>query len=109
MISDANPPLAQHLPLADLILVLANAKIEEQGTWADLRSSTGYISKLQVKESNSQSDQNAATEKRSAIPGRTSSSKNDMSDLSRKAGDLSLYCMSQDSGFYYYCPWLTLL
>jgi ATP-binding cassette subfamily C (CFTR/MRP) protein 1 len=92
--------LAQHLPLADLILVLANSKIEEQGTWDDLRSSTGRISKLQVKESDSKSAQNAANEKPLTVPGTTPPSKNDMLDLSRKTGDLSVYCMSQDSKLY---------
>jgi ATP-binding cassette subfamily C (CFTR/MRP) protein 1 len=87
--------LAQHLPLADLILVLANSKIEEQGTWDDLRSSTGYVSKLQVKESDPDSAQIAANEKPSTVPGTTPPSKDDMLDLSRKLGDLSLYCMSK--------------
>jgi len=90
----ANCVLAQHLPLADLILVLANSKIEEQGTWDDLRSSTGYVSKLQVKESDSDAIQNAANERPSTVPGTTPPSEDDMLDLSRKSGDFSLYCMS---------------
>lgn len=94
MFGVTNPLLAQHLPLADLILVLADSKIEEQGTWYDLRSSTGYVSKLQVKESDSYSARNAANEKPSTVPGTTPPSKNDMLDLSRKTGDLSVYCMS---------------
>ncbi|RFU34159.1 hypothetical protein B7463_g2169, partial [Scytalidium lignicola] len=93
----------QHLPLADLILVLANSKIEEQGTWDDLRSSTGYVSKLQVKEVDSRSAQNAANEKPSTVPGTTPPSKNDILDLSRSTGDLSLY------SYYFKCVGLPLL
>src|ERR1700710_113194 len=88
---------AQHLPLADLILVLANSKIEEQGTWDSLRSSTGYISKLQVKESDPNSAQNAASEKSPTVPGTIPPSKNDKLDLSRKTGDISVYCASHES------------
>ena len=84
------------MPLADLILVLADSKIEEQGTWDDLRSSTGYISKVHVKESDLHSARNAANEKSSTVEGTTPPSKNDMLDLSRKTGDVSIYCMSQD-------------
>lgn len=87
--------LAQHLPLADLILVLAESKIVEQGTWYDLRSSTGYVSKLQVKESNSYSATNEANWKSSIVPGTVPPSKDDALDLSRQTGDFSVYCMSQ--------------
>ncbi|KAE9374390.1 putative multidrug resistance protein [Stipitochalara longipes BDJ] len=81
----------QHLPLADLILVLANSKVEEQGTWDDLRSSTGYVSKLQVKESDSDPAQSVVNERLSTLPVITPPSKNDKLDLSRKTGDFSLY------------------
>jgi ATP-binding cassette, subfamily C (CFTR/MRP), member 1 len=85
-----------------MILVLADSKIAEQGTWDDLRSSTGYISKLQVKESDSHTAQDAANEKPITVPGTTPPTRNDILDLSRKTGDLSVYCMSKDSKFYYF-------
>ena len=90
-----NSLLAQHLHLADMILVLADSKVEEQGTWDDLRSSTGYISKLHAKESDSNSAQNEVNVKPSTVPGTTPPSNNDILDLSRKTGDLSVYCMSK--------------
>jgi ATP-binding cassette, subfamily C (CFTR/MRP), member 1 len=85
-----------------MILVLADSKIEEQGTWDDLRSSTGYISKLHAKESDSDSAQNAANVKPSTVPGTTPPSNNDILDLSRKTGDLSVYCTSQDPKLDYF-------
>jgi ATP-binding cassette subfamily C (CFTR/MRP) protein 1 len=97
-----NPSLAQHLPLADLIVVLADSKIQEHGTWDDLRSSTGYVSQLQVNESDSNFAQNMANEKTPTVPGTTPPSKNDILDLSRKTGDISVYCMSQDYTLYYF-------
>ncbi|RDW87858.1 hypothetical protein BP5796_03552 [Coleophoma crateriformis] len=93
----------QHLPLADQILVLADKKIVEKGTWDDLRSSTGYVSKLQVKDSDSLSAQNAANEKPSTVPGTIPPSKNDILDLSRRNGDLSVYL------YYFNCVGLPLL
>lgn len=81
----------QHLPLADLIVVLAGLKVDEQGTWEDLRSSTGYVSKLQVKESDPNAAQKAAVEKASTVPGTTPPSKDEMLDLSRRTGDFSVY------------------
>jgi ATP-binding cassette subfamily C (CFTR/MRP) protein 1 len=90
---------AQHLPLADLIVVLADSKIEEQGTWTDLRSSKGYISKLHVKESDPQSAQEAAKEKPSTMPGTIPDTQNKELDLSRKTGDLSVYCMLKTRNF----------
>ena len=80
-----------------MILVLADSKIKEQGTWDDLRSSTSYFSKIQVKNSNSHSAQNVVSEKPLTVPGITPSSELDILDLSRKTGDLSVYCMSQSS------------
>ncbi|KAH8591587.1 P-loop containing nucleoside triphosphate hydrolase protein [Bisporella sp. PMI_857] len=81
----------QHLPLADLILVLADSKIEKQGTWDDLRSSTGSINKLQFSESDSHSSQDAANEKPSTVPDITTPSKNDMLNFTSTKGNLSVY------------------
>ena len=85
-----------------MILVLANSKIEEQGTWDDLRSSTSYVSKIQVKKSNSDSAQNAVNKKPLTVPGATPFSEPDTLDLSRKTGDFSVYCMSQASSMYFF-------
>ncbi|KAH8891439.1 P-loop containing nucleoside triphosphate hydrolase protein [Thozetella sp. PMI_491] len=87
----------QHLPLADLILVLGESKVVEQGTWAELRSSTGYVSKLQVKETDSSRTKAAADERPPTITGIKTASKDDMLDLTRKTGDFSLY------GYYFKC------
>jgi ATP-binding cassette, subfamily C (CFTR/MRP), member 1 len=84
--------IAQHLPLADQIIVLAESKIAEKGTWNELRSSTGYVSKLEVKESNASSAKNAAAEKMPTVPGTTAPSNTDLMDLTRKTGDASVYC-----------------
>ncbi|KAK6065312.1 hypothetical protein SCUP515_11294 [Seiridium cupressi] len=78
---------SQHLSMADYIVVLAGSKIAEQGTWADLRSSTGYVSKLQVKESDPVSAQRADAVKPATAPGTAAPSKNDLMDLTRKSGD----------------------
>ncbi|KAI3325328.1 ABC transporter [Xylariaceae sp. AK1471] len=82
---------SHYLPLADMILVLANSRIEEQGTWEDLRSSASYVSKVQVKKSNPHPTKNAANEKPLTTPGTTPFSEPNISDLSRKTGDLSVY------------------
>ncbi|KAK9772774.1 putative ABC transporter [Seiridium cardinale] len=82
---------SQHLSMADYIVVLAGSKIAEQGTWADLRSSTGYVSKLQVKESDPLSAQKADAVKPVTVPGTAAPSKNDLMDLTRKSGDASVY------------------
>jgi hypothetical protein len=86
---------AQHLPLADHIVVLAESKVAEQGSWTQLRSSTGYVSQLQVKESSASSAQDAAIEKPTTVPGTTPPSGTDLMDLTRRTGDVSVYCTSQ--------------
>src|SRR4051812_10767978 len=91
----ANLLLAHHLPLANNILVLAVSKIVEQGTWNDLRSSTGYVSQLQVNRSDPKFGQEAVTEKASTTPGVLPPSKNELLDLSRKTGDTAVYCKEE--------------
>lgn len=83
---------AQHLPLADHIMVLAESTVAEQGTWDELRSSSGYVSKLQVKESNAPSAHPAATMKPATLPGTSPPSDEALMDLTRKIGDTSVYC-----------------
>ncbi|KAI0520681.1 P-loop containing nucleoside triphosphate hydrolase protein [Xylaria bambusicola] len=50
---------AQHLPLADNILVFVDSKIEAQGTWDDLRSSGGYLSRIRIEEPSSNQTEEA--------------------------------------------------
>lgn len=82
---------SQHLPLADHIIVLAESKIAEQGSWAQLRSSTGYVSELQVKESSGSSEQDAVIEKPTTVPGTSGPSDVELMDLTRRTGDISVY------------------
>ncbi|KAK6200636.1 hypothetical protein LQW54_009679 [Pestalotiopsis sp. IQ-011] len=82
---------SQHLPLADHIIVLAESKIAEQGSWAQLRSSTGYVSELQVKESSGASEQDAVIEKPTTVPGTSGPSDVELMDLTRRTGDISVY------------------
>lgn len=102
---------AQHLPLADYIIVIGeDGQIAEQGTWADLRASAGYISQVVVKESNgshSTNDNNSRT--REGFQGSApKEQKEELKDLSRKTGDITLYSMhncprfSNESRFTYY-------
>ncbi|KAH8194638.1 hypothetical protein TruAng_011196 [Truncatella angustata] len=90
----------QHLSSADLIIVLADSKIVEQGTYKDVQLSTAYVSKLQVKESTSQSILN---EKPSTVPGTIRPSKDEQLDHSRRMGDLSVYL------YYLRCAGLPVL
>lgn len=73
-------------------MVLAESKVAEQGTWDDLRSSSGYVSKLQVKESSAPSSHVAAAVKPAAVAGTTPPSEEALMDLTRKIGDISVYC-----------------
>lgn len=102
---------AQHLPLADYIIVIGeDGQIAEQGTWADLRASAGYISQVVVKESNgshSTNDNNSRT--REGFQGSPpKEQKEELKDLSRKTGDITLYSthnrprFSNESRFTYY-------
>lgn len=78
--------------MADKILVLANSKIVEQGTWDDLQSSAGYLSQVEVKDSNLPTARNTVEEK---LPTRIDTAQladEDILDASRKSGDISVYC-----------------
>lgn len=84
--------IARYLPMADKILVLANSKIIEQGTWDDLQSSAGYISQIEVKNSNSPTTRNTVEEKLPARIDTVQLADEDILDASRKSGDISVYC-----------------
>ncbi|KAH8658409.1 hypothetical protein BX600DRAFT_469082 [Xylariales sp. PMI_506] len=82
---------SQHLPLADHIVLLAGSTVGEQGTWEQLRSSEGEISKLQVKESSDKKEETDEVENSTAVPETAPPSKDVMMDLTRKVGDASVY------------------
>jgi len=92
--------LVRHLSLADKIIVLgSDGRIAEQGTFEDLRSRNGFVSKLllhpELLESKS-SKINAGTDSNSkqatTIPkALRGPSDNDVADLTRRIGDLSVY------------------
>ncbi|KAK6064862.1 hypothetical protein SCUP234_12830 [Seiridium cupressi] len=81
----------QYLRLADTIIVLADSKIVEQGSWDAIQSSARFVAKLQVKESSSQSTQTAVDDKPLILPGTLPLSRPDTSDHARRTGNLSVY------------------
>ena len=92
--------LVRHLSLADKIIVLgSDGRIAEQGTFESLRSQNGFVSKLllhpELLESTS-SEANAGRESNSkqatTIPkALRGPSDNDVADLTRRIGDISVY------------------
>ncbi|MCJ1309562.1 hypothetical protein MMC25_003222 [Agyrium rufum] len=89
----------RHLSLADNIVVLnIKGRIAEQGSFARLRGEEGFISKLLLSGSKTPSEKEASVggEKKkgpSPIIARLTKgpSPNDVADLSRKTGDISVY------------------
>ncbi|KAK6212798.1 hypothetical protein LQW54_004887 [Pestalotiopsis sp. IQ-011] len=96
-------PNARYLPMADKILVLANSKIVEQGTWDDLQSSAGYISQVEVKNSNSPTLRNTVEEDLPARIDTAQLADEDILDASRKSGDISVYL------YYFRCVSLPIV
>ena len=92
--SIANTLIAQHLPLADHIIILTeDGKIAEQGTWDDLRSEAGYISKVVLKEKSDDPDKprdRAEAHDKIQTSGPKGPSE-EMQDITRKTGDITLY------------------
>lgn len=87
---------AQHLPLADHIIILdEKGNIAEQGTWEDLRNEAGYISKVVLKEKgdgeNKPRDRAEAKDTIQMVPEELDSS---IQDITRKTGDFTLYSTS---------------
>ncbi len=77
------------MPLADHIIILnGNGTIEEQGTWDDLRTQAGYISKVVLKE-------NAERKPRDRVEAKdqvqASPKESEMQHMARKTGDATLY------------------
>lgn len=88
--------------MADWLVVLGNASIKYQGTWADLKEKPENIVKFNVAETH-----NNSTEERHPV-GKTVQSKRldvaeAVSDLSRATGDISLYgnVLTQSHGMFY--------
>lgn len=88
--------------MADQILVLGNAEIEEQGCWEDLRTSSGYISKLQLAAPNAASDTDSTASSKVTYGSLAktvaeSSAADDGQDTT--GSDISVYCTSS----FIYC------
>lgn len=71
---------------------MANSRIAEQGSWNQLRLSTGYISTLESERPERKEAQKVVYEPAPIIPGTEAPSNNDTMDLTRKTGDFSVYC-----------------
>jgi hypothetical protein len=91
--------LVRHLSLADNIIVLdANGRISEQGSFKDLHSQDGFISKIMLhpeileQGSSKQPNEEVSTKKASQtpriVPGPTP---NDIAERTRRVGDFSVY------------------
>lgn len=85
--------IAQHLPLADHIIILGEkGNIAEQGSWDGLRSEAGYISQIVLKEHHEHPerarDVTIAKEKASTMANKPDQN---IQDLTRKTGDIKLY------------------
>ncbi|KAI9738029.1 MAG: hypothetical protein M1818_005457 [Claussenomyces sp. TS43310] len=88
----------QHLPLADQIIVLGeDGKIAEQGSWDDLRTKAGYISRVVLKEKHKYLERSHDDTEAKDTTWSSAAKKSDqnLQDLTRKTGDLTLY------GYYF--------
>lgn len=81
------------MPLADHIIILdEEGKIAEQGIWEDLRAEAGYISKVVLKEKEEGEDKaRYRAEARATIQTPPEQPASNMQDITRKAGDVTLY------------------
>lgn len=84
------------MPLADHIIILGeDGKIAEQGSWEDLRAEAGYISQIVMKDKHHDSEHShdrAETREKIQLP-TAKKSNQDIDDLTRKTGDITLYGM----------------
>jgi hypothetical protein len=89
--------------LADNILVLVDSKIEAQGTWDDLRSSGGYLSRFQIEKPSSNQIEEVVRFNGTLQSGAMHTSEPDVSTILGHNGGLSVYCtiyqLSQDDFF----------
>jgi ATP-binding cassette subfamily C (CFTR/MRP) protein 1 len=93
--------IVRHLPLADKVVVLgSDGSILEQGTFEDLRSQDGFISKLLLhpelllSHTNTGVGDNIESKKKPTISDNKpirGAAVNDTADLTRRIGDLSVY------------------
>jgi ATP-binding cassette, subfamily C (CFTR/MRP), member 1 len=88
--------------LADWLVVLGDASIKYQGTWADLKEKPENIVKVHVAEKH-----NNSTEEQHPVSKTVQSKRLDVaeavSDLSRATGDITLYgnAVTQTHGMFY--------
>ncbi|KAI1180571.1 P-loop containing nucleoside triphosphate hydrolase protein [Nemania sp. FL0916] len=94
---------SQHLPLADMIIVLANSKIKEQGTWDYFQSSTDSFGQVQTKKASSNYARNAISDKPPVETNAVSFPESESTDLSRRYGDISVYV------YYFRCVSIPVL
>lgn len=91
-----------HFFLADWLVVLGDASIKYQGTWADLTEKPEHIPKVIVADIH-----NNSAEKKHAVNESVQSQRlnvaDAVSDLSRATGDISLYgnALTQSHGMFY--------
>ncbi|KAI1810238.1 P-loop containing nucleoside triphosphate hydrolase protein [Poronia punctata] len=81
---------AQHLPLADKILVLNNSKIEAQGTWDELQSSD-HFDRIKLEKSSSVSVEDAKHVRSAPESDPMPIPQPSTSDLAGQGGGLSVY------------------
>ncbi|TGJ82199.1 hypothetical protein E0Z10_g6546 [Xylaria hypoxylon] len=81
----------QHLALADKILVLVDSKIEAQGTWDDLQSSRGYLSRIKIEKPCSNYVEDVVDMKDVPQSGAVHIPEPDVSNFSGQTGGLSVY------------------
>lgn len=81
--------------MADHIIILdENGKIAEQGTWQDLRSDVGYISKVVLKEKEGREGKprdRAESQDKPQMPTKSPGDADDLQERTRKTGDMTLY------------------
>jgi hypothetical protein len=78
--------------LADKILVLVDSKIEAQGTWDDLQSSGGYLSRIQIEKPCSNYAEDVVDVKGVPQSGAVHIPEPCVSNFPGQTGDLSVYC-----------------
>lgn len=79
--------------MSDWLIVLGDASIKYQGTWADLAQKSGTSTDTIISQPE-KADHQTQLEVNSTIRNQTLKVADAVSDLSRATGDLSLYCRS---------------
>lgn len=90
-ISETYLVVAQHFHFADKIVILGNHRIEEQGTWEDIKLKAASIEKFALNSQGNNSVSLSANFDRLSAQVRAKDEAE--VDLSRQTGDLTLYSM----------------